>query len=128
MLVTEMEVPPGLDSVTGCEALLLPSTCAAYVKPTGDAARVTTTPAPERPTVIGVADALEAMVKEPDVGPADCGLKLTLMVQLDPADKTTPQELVWRKPAGAVMLMIVRSPAPGFERRAGWELLAEPRV
>ncbi len=68
------------------------------------------------------------MVKEPEVGPADCGLKLTLMAQLEPADKTTLQELVWRKPGGAVMPIIVKSPVPGFERITGWELLVEPRV
>ncbi len=76
----------------------------------------------------GVADAFEAMFKEPEAGPADCGLKFTLIVQREPADRTTPQELVWRKPAGAVMLMIVKTPVPGFEKSTGWELLAEPTV
>ena len=128
MLVTEMEAPPGLDSVTGCDALVIPTCCEVKVRLLGDAARVTTTPVPERLTVVAVDDAFEAMVKEPEAGPADCGLKVTLMVQLEPADKTTPQELVWRKPIGVVTLMIVKSPIPGLEKVTGCELLAEPRV
>jgi len=94
----------------------------------GDGARVTATPVPERLTWVAVGDALVRIVKAPEKGPADCGEKVTLIAQLEAADKTTPQELLWMKPVGAVMLMIVKVPAPGLDKVTGCGLLVEPRV
>src|SRR6267143_4925001 len=97
MPVTDMDGPPGFDSVTGCEALALPSACAAKVSVLVDTVMTGAVPVPVSETLCGLFDALSVMVSAPVRKPLAVGVKVTLTVQLELAATLAPQLLVCPK-------------------------------
>jgi hypothetical protein len=60
----------------------------------------------ERAIVLGLADALLAMLSVADVAPALLGLYVTLIVQLAPGATIEEQPLVWEKATASVPVMV----------------------
>jgi len=54
------------------------------------------------------------MLRVPDLAPPALGLKVTEIVQLEPAETLVPQVLVWEKSPLSVMLDTVRGALPVF--------------
>src|ERR1700675_1695881 len=104
MLVMEMEAPPAFDSVTGCEALAVPSACAAKLRADGVAFRTIAPPVPVSDTACGLPDALSVMLRVPVRVPVAVGVKVTLTVQLALTARLVPQLLLCAKSPLAVML------------------------
>jgi len=88
---------PVFDTVTGCEALLLPSTCAAKVRPLVETVMTGAVPVPVSETLCGLFEALSVMVSVPVREPLAVGVKVTLTVQLELAATLAPQLLVCAK-------------------------------
>ena len=84
------------------------------------------TPVPARLTVCGLVPALSVIVTAPVRVPVVVGVKVTLMVQLDPAVTAPGQLLLWAKSPVAAMLEIVRSAVPVFVNETVCAGLVEP--
>ena len=69
-------------------------------------------PVPERDTLCGLPDAESVTVIAPLRVPLCDGVKVTLMVQLEPAVKVAGQLLVWAKSPPATMLLMVSDAPP----------------
>ena len=88
---------PVFETVTGCEALLLPSTCAEKVSALLDTPMTGAVPVPVRETVCGLFAALSVMVSMPLRVPLAVGVKVTLTVQVVLGARLVPQLLVCAK-------------------------------
>jgi len=97
MLATLAAAVPVFDTVTGCEALLLPSTCAAKVRALVETVMAGAAPVPVSETLCGLLEALSVMVSVPGREPLAVGVKLTLTVKLELAATLAPQLLVCAK-------------------------------
>jgi len=117
--LTEMEAPPGFDSVTGCEALVLPSACTVKLSAAGVAFRTAFAPVPVSDTVCGLLEALSVMVRVPVRVPVAVGVKVTLTVQLVLTARLVPQLLVCAKSPLAVMLETLAAAVPVFDTVTG---------
>jgi hypothetical protein len=126
MPVTDMDVPPGFDSVTGWEALALPSACAAKLSAAGVAFRTLDPPVPVRDTVCGLPEALSVMVRAPVRVPLAVGVKVTLTVQLVLTARLAPQLLLCAKSPLAVMLVMLAAAVPVFDTVTGCDALLLP--
>src|SRR6266478_3608718 len=126
MPVTDMDVPPGFDSVTGCEALALPSPCAAKLSAAGVAFRTLAPPVPVSDTVCGLPEALSVMVRVPVRVPVAVGVKVTLTVQLVLTARLVPQLLLCAKSPLAVMLATLAAAVPVFDTVTGCDALLPP--
>jgi hypothetical protein len=126
LLISSEPLPPGLVSVTGCEALVVPrfwlkvSAGDRVADPEG------ATPVPVSVAVSGLARPATATDSIAEREPMDVGLNVTLMVQFAPPAKVVPQ-VPPAAPAGRtktpavvgaigaiVILMPVSGSAPGF--------------
>src|SRR5882762_1261562 len=101
MLVTEMEVPPGLDSVTGCEALVVPTCCELKVSADGEEFKtpVAVTPVPVMRRPRAKPPPSSGIISEADREPVAEGVNVTVTVQNPPGLMLTAQLLVWLKSA-----------------------------
>ena len=88
------------------------------------------TPFPLKLTDCGDPVALSAMLTDAVSVPVACGLKVTVMVQLEAAATLLPQLLVWLKELGSVPLMLIATllsdPVPVFLRVIVWVALDVP--
>lgn len=73
-------------------------------------------PVPLSVTVWGLPAALSVTVRVPVRLPVAVGVKVTLIVQLEPAATEPAQVLVWAKSPEALMRSGVRAPLPGLLR------------
>lgn len=73
-------------------------------------------PVPLSAAVWGLFVALSVSVSVPVRLPVAVGVKVTLIVQLEPAVTELPQVLVWAKSPEALMRSGVRAPMPGLFR------------
>ncbi len=126
MALMEIEVVPGFDRVTGCEALGLPSTCTAKLSAAGVAFRTALAPVPVRETVCGLPAALSAMLNVPARVPVPVGVKVTLTVQLLLTARLVPQLLLCVKSPLAVMLATLAAAVPVFDTVTGCDALLLP--
>ena len=85
---------PVFETVTGCDALPLPSTCAGKVKALLDRPITGAVPVPVRETVCGLFAALSVMVSVPLRDPLAVGVNVTFTVQLELAATLEAQLLV----------------------------------
>jgi hypothetical protein len=98
MLATASAHSPGLLSVTGIEALGVPTIiCDAKVRLVVEREAVGTAPVPLKLTVCGLLLALSVMVRVALRAPAAAGVKLTVIGQVPPAATLAPQVFVWPK-------------------------------
>jgi len=96
MLLMVSVALPVLVSVTGCEALVVPTLTLLKVRLVGE--RVTAgavVPTPVRLTVCGLPAALSVIETVPLMVPVCAGVMVTEIVQLTPAATLLPQVLVW---------------------------------
>ena len=73
-------------------------------------------PVPLSVTVWGLSPALSVSVSVPVRLPVAVGVKVTLIVQLEPAATEPAQVLVWAKSPEGLMRSGVRAPSPGLFR------------
>jgi hypothetical protein len=97
MLAMLAAAVPVFDTVTGWDALLLPSTCAAKVRLLVETVMTGAVPVPVRETDCGLLEALSMTVSVPVRVPLAVGVKVTLTVQLELAATLAPQLLVCAK-------------------------------
>jgi len=97
MLETLAAAVPVFDTMTGCDALLLPSTCAEKVSVLVDTAMTGAVPVPVSETLCGLFEALSVIVSVPVREPLAVGVNVTLTVQLELAATLAPQLLVCAK-------------------------------
>src|SRR5437870_10009620 len=98
MLVMFDEALPVLLSVTAWVPLLVPTSWLAKVRLAGErltAGAVAAVPVPVRLTVCGLSLASSVMVMAPVRVPVAMGVKVTLIVQFNPAAKVAAQVLLW---------------------------------
>ena len=126
MLAMFAAAVPVFDTVTGCDALLLPSTCAAKVSVLVDTAITGAVPVPVSETVCGLFEALSVMVSAPVREPLAVGVNVTLTVQLELAPTLAPQLLVCAKSPLACMPVTEMEVPPGFDSVTGCEALVVP--
>src|SRR5271157_1291853 len=108
MLATASAHPPGLLSVTGMEALGVPTIiCDAKVRLVVEREAVGTAPVPLKLTVCGLLLALSVMVRVALREPAAAGVKLTVIVQFPPELTLAPQVFVWEKSPMFVPVMVM---------------------
>ena len=88
---------PVFETVTGCDALLLPSTCAGKASALLDRPITGAVPVPVRETVWGLFEALSVMVSVPLRDPLAVGVNVTFTVQLELAATLEAQLLVCAK-------------------------------
>jgi hypothetical protein len=81
------------------------------------------TPVPLKLTACGLPDALSVTLSVPVRAPVAVGVKVTLIVQLDPAVNADPQLLVWLKLPLAAMLLMASDAVPLFESVTGCDVL-----
>jgi hypothetical protein len=81
-----------------------------------EVARAKSCPVPLSVTVWGLPAALSVTVRAPVRLPVAVGVKVTLIVQLEPAATEPAQVLVWEKSPKGVMSSGVRAPVPGLLR------------
>jgi hypothetical protein len=81
-----------------------------------DVASAKSCPVPLSVAVWGLSPALSITVSVPVRLPVAVGVKVTLIVQLDPAATEPAQVLVWAKSPEALMRSGVRAPLPGLFR------------
>jgi hypothetical protein len=92
MKLIGMLVVPVFFSVTGLEALVVPTAWLPNAKPTGETRK--NVPLPVSGTVCGLPGALSVTESVPLSAPEIVGVKVTVMVQLAPAFRLVPQVLV----------------------------------
>jgi len=98
MLATARAHPPVLLSVTGIEALGVPTIiCDAKVRLVVGREAVGTAPVPLKLTVCGLLLALSVMVRVALREPTAAGVKVTVIVQFPPETTLAPQVFVWPK-------------------------------
>ncbi len=106
MPVTEMEVPPGFDSVTGCEALVVPTGCELNVRLPGEEFKIAVAPVPlrmrPRPTPPPSSGIIRVAIREPVAE----GVNVTVTVQNPPGVILAVQLLVWLKSAAFVPVIL----------------------
>ena len=81
---------------------------------------------PESETVCGLLDAPSVIVSVPDRVPAEVGVKVTEIVQVDPAATDVPQVFDWAKSPEVVMLVIDRADDPVLVSVMPWGGLTAP--
>jgi hypothetical protein len=94
------------------------------------------TPVPESAAVCGEPLALSATLTVAESAPVAAGLKVTVMLQLDPAATLVPQVLVWENDVGFVPAMLMpcpvpfrlSAPVPVFLSEMAWVAAEEPTV
>jgi len=79
-----------------------------------DVASAKSCPVPLSVTVWGLPAALSVIVSVPVRLPVAVGVKVTLIVQLEPAATEPAQVLVWEKSPEGLMSSGVRTPVPGL--------------
>jgi len=126
MLATLAAAVPVFDTVTGCDVLLLPSTCAKKVSVLVDTAMTGAVPVPVRETLCGLFEALSVTVSVPVREPLAVDVKVTLTVQLEFAATLAPQLLVCAKSPLACMLVTEMEAPPGLDSVTGCEALVVP--
>ena len=118
MLAMDSGAPPGLDIVTDCDALVVPTDCAAKERLMLDRDSAGAVPVPVRLTICSVVTLLSKTSSDAGREPAAAGLKVTEMLQLAPAAKVAPQVVVLvyeDAPVPAIAIFeIVSKAAPVF--------------
>ena len=83
-------------------------------------------PVPVSVVLCGLPDALSVTVTEPDRVPMAVGVKVALIVQLEPAASVVPQLFVWAKSPETVIAEIDSGAEPVFESVALCAALVVP--
>src|SRR6267378_6179904 len=108
MPVTDMEVPPGFDSVTGCKALVVPTCCELNVRLAGEEFKtpVAVTPVPLRRRPKATPPPSSGIVREANREPVAEGVNVTVTVQKPPGAIGAAQLFVWLKSDALEPLML----------------------
>jgi len=114
MLVIFRAAVPVFFNVPLCDALVVPTTCAANVKLVVDRLTMGTVPVPFRLTMCGLPAASSVIVTAPVRIPVAVGVNLTLILQLDPAVSDEPHVVVSEKSPLTAMLVIFSAAVPVF--------------
>lgn len=124
-LVIVSAPPPELLRVIGCDALVVPRLWLLKVRLGEERPATGAVPVPVSAIVWGVTLALSVTVIEPLLVPIIVGVKVTLMLQLEPVNEL-PQLFVWAKSPEAVMLEMRRVPSPVMVNVTAWGPLVVP--
>ena len=132
MLLIVIIPKPVFVSVTVCEGLLVKTTVVGNVSVVGESVSKGSTPVPLKDAVCGLPGALSVTLREAVREPVVEGVKVTLMVQLAPADNEAGQLFVSAKSPPFVPVMptevMVRVPLPLLVKVVTSGLLSIPTV
>jgi hypothetical protein len=118
LVILKGALPPFV-SVTPCAGLLLFTSWPLNVSMVGASPTAAAIPLPLTPAVWGLLPALSVTVRLALRVPVALGVKVTLIVQLEPAATLAPQLLVWPKspalaPLNPILLILIDEPVPFF--------------
>jgi hypothetical protein len=120
------ELVPLFISVTGCAALIVPTTCELNCKLPGESVATGPLPVPVSGTICGELPTLSVMVNCPLRAPEATGVKTTAMVQAEFAGTLGVHVLVCEKSPVVAMLLKTSGPLPPFVTVTVWLALGLP--